>query len=174
MASKKRGFKKKREAQKSFWCFFGVYFVLFLSVCGTGFGIYHLVSAYVSSNEPVPMVIDPNIGIRAIVEEFFNANDASEMISIIKCESEFKHYGPDEEVLKNRAGSSAIGVAQILSSVHPDPKVLSLYNKRFNTDVTEETFDITTLEGNLGYALMLYELRGTRDWECSKKFRFVR
>jgi len=118
------------------------------------------------------MEINPNIGVRAQVEDFFTANSAPEMIPIIKCESHFRHYNKDGTVLTNRAGSSATGVAQILASVHPDPKVLSLYNKRFNTNLTAEDFDITTIEGNLGYALMLYELRGTRDWECAKKFRF--
>lgn len=30
-------------------------------------------------------------------------------------------------------------------------------------------FDITTVKGNVGYALVLYTVHGVRDWECSKK-----
>ena len=39
-------------------------------------------------------------------------------------------------------------------------------------DLTVEDFDINTLNGNMGYALVLYKVRGVKDWECSKKFRF--
>ena len=123
-------------------------------------------------SEPVVMQVNPNVGVEARVREFFEANDAPEMIPIIKCESRFRHYNKNGTILKNKAGSSATGVAQILESVHPDPKVLKRYNQKFNTNLKVEDFDITTIEGNLGYALMLYELHGTRDWECAKKFRF--
>lgn len=144
--------------------------LLFLCAVG-GFSAYHYVNAdadQVWYGKP----IDPNIGIRMRVEEFFLANDAPEMIPIISCESRFRHYDKDGTPLVNRAGSSAVGVAQILASTHPDPKVLTVYNRTHNTDLIAEDFDITTLEGNLGYALVLYEVRGTRDWECAKKFRF--
>ena len=94
------------------------------------------------------------------------------MINIIKCESKFKHFEEDGTPLKNTKGSSAIGVAQILASQHPDIKIIERYNRKFNTNLTIEDLDITTLNGNIGYALVLYEVRGTRDWECAKKFRF--
>ena len=134
--------------------------------------MYHFVWA---GNEDIAVImeVDPNIGLEQVVEEFFMANNAPEMIPIIKCESQFKHFKQDGTVLTNREGSSATGIAQILSSVHPDPKAVSLYNKRFNTDLAPEDFDISTVEGNLGYALMLYELRGVRDWECANKFTFL-
>ncbi len=57
-----------------------------------------------------------------------------------------------------------------MSSVHPDEKIIYRYNKRNDTDFTIDDFDITTLEGNLGYALVLYSVNGTRDWECAHKF----
>ena len=117
---------------------------------------------------PVVVEIDPNLGVRAKAEAFFIDNGAPEMLPIIDCESNFKHYNDDGTVLKNRAGSSATGIAQILASKHPDPKALERFNKRLDTNLTLETFDITKLEHNLGYALVLYELRGTRDWECAK------
>jgi hypothetical protein len=111
--------------------------------------------------------LSPNLFVKAQVIEFFEANDAPEMIPIIKCESNFNHFDEDGEVLKNRAGSSAIGVAQILTSKHPDQKVLAKFNREHNTALTAPDFDLTTLMGNLGYALVLYQVRGTRDWECA-------
>lgn len=150
-------------------------YALFVVFCAaSGFGIYHYVNAKSASGTFVgePLTIDPNFGIKTKVEELFLANDAPEMIDIIRCESHFRHYNDDGSILENQAGSSAIGVAQILASKHPDPKVLKVYNIRNDMDLTIHDFDLTTVEGNLAYALVLYEVRGTQDWECSKKFRF--
>lgn len=119
-----------------------------------------------------PLVIDPNEGVEELVHEFFHINDAPEMIAVIRCESYFRHFNSDGSVLKNTAGSSATGVAQILDSKHPDPAVLNRYNKKFGTSVEATDFDIHSLEGNLDYALVLYQVNGLRDWECAQKFRF--
>ncbi|MFT5037020.1 MAG: hypothetical protein ACI9VM_000592 [Candidatus Azotimanducaceae bacterium] len=167
MRSKKKKLIRVKGGKRIHSVFVGALVLISIS----GFGIYHLVIAQ-TNEDPIIMDIDPNIGLEAMVVDFFTTNNAPEMIPIIKCESEFKHYKADGTILQNREGSSAIGIAQILSSAHPDPKVLSLFNKRHNADVQASDIDITTVEGNLGYALMLYELRGTRDWACSKKFRF--
>jgi len=144
-------------------CFFGV-----VGIVGI-LGFYSVTSYIARANAPIPVKLDPNIGVRTYVTEFFTDNNAQAMLPIIKCESEFKHYNDDGTTLANREGSSAVGVAQILASQHPDPKIIYRYNKRFDTGLTVEDFDVTTLEGNIGYALILYEIRGTRDWECSKK-----
>lgn len=135
-----------------------------------GLGVYHRVAA---NAEPVPIAdLDPNIGLRTMAEEFFKANGAADMLPIISCESGFRHFSPDGSVLRNKEGSSAIGIAQILASKHPDPKLIRKYNRLYNTDLSIDDFDITTVEGNLAYALLLYELNDTRDWECAKRFRF--
>lgn len=109
-----------------------------------------------------------NDGLQQFVTDFFTEYDAEEMIPIIACESEFKHFNDDGSVLKNRQGSSATGISQILASVHPDPQVIKKYNRRNHTNYKVEDFDVTTLTGNVWYALVLYKTRGTRDWECSK------
>ncbi len=136
-----------------------------------GLSVYHFVQA-APQPAPIAVTIDPNIGLEQRVIEFFTDNDAPEMIPIIKCESHFRHFNPDGTVLTNKAGSSATGIAQIIASKHPDPKIVYRYNTRTQTDLTVADLDITTVEGNLGYALMLYRINGTRDWECAKKFRF--
>lgn len=134
-----------------------------------------LAGEYAKANQSATVVlneVDPNFHIKNKVIAFFEDNNASEMIPIIQCESNFRHYNEDGDVLRNRSGSNAIGVAQIMSSVHPDPKIIKRYNKRFDMDITIDTFDVNTFEGNLGYALVLYKVNGVRDWECSKKFRW--
>jgi len=135
-----------------------------------GVVVHRTVAAYRESfAASTAIALDPNIGIKPYVEEFFMQNDAKEMLSILNCESGFKQFDEHGEVLKNGAGSSAVGVAQIIASKHPDPKVLDEYNRKNNTDLSVHDFDITTLKGNLGYALVLYKVRGTKDWECAKK-----
>lgn len=145
--------------------------MLFLPVAGLG--AWHLVTA-AAANEVVEtkITVDPNFGVKNKVIEFFIANEAEDMIPIIKCESRFRHYEQDGSVLENKAGSSATGVTQILASAHPDPKIIYRYNKRYDMDLTVDDFDIETIEGNLGYALVLYKVNGVKDWECSKRFRF--
>tara|TARA_B100000508_G_scaffold74109_2_gene57707 strand:+ start:2326 stop:2823 length:498 start_codon:yes stop_codon:yes gene_type:complete len=109
-----------------------------------------------------------NEGVKDFVTDFFTEYGAEELIPIIACESEFKHYSENGKILRNKQGSSAIGVAQIMASVHPDPTVIAKYNRRNRTQYKVEDFEIATLSGNVWYALVLYKTRGIRDWECSK------
>lgn len=109
-----------------------------------------------------------NDGLQQFVTDFFIQYDAAEMIPIIACESRFRHFDDDGSVLMNTQGSSATGIAQIMASVHPDPHVIKRYNRRHHTNFKAEDFDISTLSGNLWYALVLYKTNGTRDWECAK------
>lgn len=171
--SKTRPRKSKRPSRSALYKLerqIGVVFSFFILLITAGLiGFGH----YVKASAPAPIIntdnVDPNWQVRTLTKQFFADNGAPEMLPIIRCESNFKQFETDGTVLKNRAGSSAIGVAQIMSSLHPDPKIIYRYNKRFNTDFQKEDFDITTLEGNLGYALILYKIRGVRDWECAKK-----
>lgn len=162
-----RGIKKKKLVRQRQLLVVAVFVLLVTFTAGS---LYLLFRG--SIVEKIAVSLDPNIGIEMRVKEFFIANGAPEMIDIIACESEFKHYEDDGSVLKNREGSSAIGVAQILTSKHPDPRAVEKYNRLHNTELTVDDFDITTLDGNLGYALLLYEIRGIKDWECRKHLSF--
>jgi len=168
MSKKTRRRSQKRRDSLNRSVIVGALFLVFGSMIG--------ISNYVLAGTTEPTIntenIEPNFHVKTLVTQFFEDNDAAEMIPIIKCESNFRHYNDNGELLRNRAGSSAIGVAQIMSSVHPNEKIVQRYNKINDTDFTVDDFDITTLEGNLGYALVLYSVNGTRDWECSKKFRW--
>lgn len=134
-------------------------------------GASQLVRANATDVEPEVVLTDPdpNFHVKMLTKQFFEDNNAAEMIPILRCESHFRHFEPDGTPLTNKEGSSAIGVAQILTSKHPDPTVLAQYNRVFDMDMNVDDFDLTTLEGNLGYALILYKVRGTEDWECSAK-----
>ena len=75
------------------------------------------------------------------------------LVKIAKCESGFRQYSGNRP-LRNPS-SSATGVMQIMYSVH---------HKR----ASRLGHDITTLDGNLAYALYLYKNEGTRPWNASK------
>jgi len=147
-----------------------VYIISGSFVLIASFGIFYFIFA--SLLEPAPPAVVEQVNLNSEIEHkvisYFEANNAAEMIPIIKCESRFRHYDTQGNPLQNTSGSSAIGVAQIMSSLHPDPKVLKRYNLKNDTDHTIEDFDVTTFEGNIEYALVLYKTNGTRDWECAK------
>jgi hypothetical protein len=104
-----------------------------------------------TATAPAPMPTAQSV--HQYVETYF-ANEPV-MISIAECESNFRQFDKDGQVLKNSEGSSAVGVFQILSSVH---------------DSTAGTMglDIDTLEGNVAYAQHLYQEKGTEPWKSSE------
>jgi hypothetical protein len=91
--------------------------------------------------------------VKEYVEIYFA--DEPVMIDIASCESHFRQFDKHGNVLKNSAGSSAVGIFQIMSSIHAK-------------DAKNMGYDITTIDGNLGYAKYLYEAKGTAPWNASK------
>jgi len=99
-------------------------------------------------------LIDPDV-VKKKIKDFFK--DTPVMIAIAECESTFYHYDPETgEALKNRQGSSAIGVFQIMRSYHQKPAL-------------EMGWDIRDFYGNVRYAEYLYETQGTRPWKASEE-----
>ena len=90
--------------------------------------------------------------VKEYVEEQFA--DAPIMAAVAGCESHFRQFNKDGELLKN-PNSTAVGVLQIMSSIHAE-QALKIGH------------DIKTLEGNVGYAKYLYETQGTKPWNASK------
>ena len=86
------------------------------------------------------------------VREYFA--DIPLMIEIARCESGFYQYEPDGTALKNKQGSSARGVFQVMLYWH-DEAALAM------------GFDVRTLDGNLGYARWLFLAQGSSPWEAS-------
>ncbi len=91
------------------------------------------------------------------VQEFVTSyfTDIPVMVDIARCESRFRQFDKQGNVLKNSTGSSAVGVFQIMSSVHAGI-----------ADKME--VDINTLDGNVVYARQLYQDQGTAPWNSSK------
>ena len=91
------------------------------------------------------------------VQQYVQTYFAGEPVlaAIAGCESHYQQYGKDGNVLKNSA-SSAVGLFQIMSSVHAT----------FASD--KLGLDINTMQGNMAYAKYLYETQGTAPWKASE------
>jgi len=90
------------------------------------------------------------------VEEYVRAYFADEPVlaDIAKCESRFRQFDKDGNILKN-PNSTAIGIMQVMSSIHSDR-------------ADDLGIDIKTIQGNLAYARFLYDEKGTAPWNASK------
>ncbi|MEK7462177.1 MAG: hypothetical protein AAB618_01225 [Patescibacteria group bacterium] len=87
------------------------------------------------------------------VREFFK--DTPVMIEIARCESAFRQFTDAGNVLRGGDSGGMVGVFQFFESIHAAPaKALG--------------YDITTLEGNLGYAKQMYKSEGTTPWNPAK------
>jgi len=106
----------------------------------------------VSGAATAPASMPQAQSVQQYVESYFAAEPA--MIAIARCESNFRQFDKNGEVLKNSEGSSAVGVFQIMSSVH-------------DTTADNLGLDLDTLEGNVAYAQHLYEDKGTAPWAAS-------
>jgi hypothetical protein len=78
------------------------------------------------------------------------------MAEIAECESHFRHYDANGNVLRGEDNPRDIGVMQI--------------NEKFHlTEALALGLDIYTINGNLAYARYLYEKFGVAPWKHSKK-----
>ncbi|MBC7836920.1 hypothetical protein H7X87_04060 [Acetobacteraceae bacterium] len=81
--------------------------------------------------------------------------DIPVMVAIAGCESHFRQFDKNGNVLKN-PNSTAVGVFQIMASIHQESADENL------------NINIMTIEGNAAYARHLYEEKGTKPWNSSK------
>ena len=91
------------------------------------------------------------VNVEAKVRESFK--DVPQMIEVARCESKFRQYTDAGNPLRGPGGM--VGVFQFYESIHT-PGALAL------------GFDITTLEGNLGYARHVYNTEGLTPWNSSR------
>ncbi len=91
------------------------------------------------------------------VEEYVREYYAEDpvLISIARCESKFRQYDENGQVLRGVEVPDDIGLMQI--------------NEHFHGETAKGLgFDIRTIDGNLAYAKYLYEKQGTAPWTASK------
>ena len=90
------------------------------------------------------------------VEEYVRGyfSDIPVMIEIAKCESRFRQYDKNGEVLRGAVNSLDRGVMQI--------------NEYYHGESAEKLgYDLLTIEGNTAYARYIYEKYGVKPWVSS-------
>jgi len=92
------------------------------------------------------------------IEEYVRGyfSDIPVMAEIAKCESRFRQYDKNGEVLRGEKNTLDRGVMQINEYYHNESSIKLGY-------------DIMTLEGNTAYARYLFEKYGVKPWKSSSK-----
>jgi len=95
---------------------------------------------------------DGNESVERTVNLYFS--DIPIMTDIARCESEFRHFGRDGEVLRGEKIRSDVGVMQI--------------NEYYHAKTADALgINIYSLGGNMVYARYLYDSKGTSPWLSS-------
>ena len=80
---------------------------------------------------------------------------ADTALRIARCESNFRQYNSDGEVLRGKQNSADAGVFQI--------------NEKYHLDRSQDLdLDIHQTQGNIEYAMWLMKKEGNRHWNWSK------
>ncbi|HVT75295.1 MAG TPA: hypothetical protein VHD69_02700 [Candidatus Paceibacterota bacterium] len=90
----------------------------------------------------------------AYVRDYFK--DTPILAEVARCESTFRQFGSDGNVIRGKVNKNDVGVMQINTYYHED---------------TAESLglDIYTIDGNLAYGKHLYEKFGLDPWKSSSK-----
>jgi len=140
----------------------GVVFLI-SSLYGSGQSDSHLDNIKNDSQEAAVAIAAPArsesvSGDSRSIEAYLREEYADEpiLIDIARCESNFRQFDSDGEVMRGKANPADVGVMQINEKYQGDTaKILGL--------------DIYTIEGNVAYAKHLYEEQGTKPWSASSK-----
>lgn len=98
-------------------------------------------------------VITNPLEVEKKVRAFFS--DVPVMAEIAKCESGFRQFTDSGNPLRGGYGAGMIGVFQFYESIHIGAAAALGFN-------------LSTLDGNLGYARHLYKMEGTNPWNSSQ------
>jgi hypothetical protein len=94
------------------------------------------------------------ITLETFVREYYK--DTPILAEISRCESTFRHFNSNGQVLRGLENADDVGLMQI--------------NTYYHTDTARGLgYDIHTVEGNLKYGKYLYDRYGTQPWSASKK-----
>lgn len=97
--------------------------------------------------------ISPNDPVKEIVSKYFA--DKPALIKIAYCESRYRQYNKDGNILRGVTTPEDVGVMQINEWYH---------GKR----AKELGIDLHTIDGNMKFAELLYDEQGVRPWNASR------
>lgn len=95
----------------------------------------------------------PPVSVEQQVKEYFS--DIPIMAEIARCESGFRHYLEDGEVIRGHINPKDVGVMQINTYYHGET-------------ATELGLDLLDFKQNMEYARFLHDREGTQPWFWSE------
>jgi hypothetical protein len=120
--------------------------------------IFLATAIYLPVNQtPVPTqapATERPVSVEKRVKEYYK--DIPLLIKIAGCESQFRQFAENGEVIRGEVNNKDVGVMQINETYHAkQAEVLGL--------------DLNTTEGNMAYAKILYKTDGLTPWLSSSK-----
>lgn len=106
----------------------------------------------VTAEAPVVEAVTSSATVADQVKAYFS--DMPILADVAKCESEYRQFDKNGQVLRGMQNSQDVGVMQINEFYH-------------KATAQKLGLDLHTLEGNMAYARYLYEKEGTRPWNYS-------
>jgi hypothetical protein len=92
------------------------------------------------------------VDVQKAVRNYFS--DIPVLAEIARCESTYRHFSTNGEVLRGSSNSKDVGVMQI--------------NERYHSSRARSLgIDLYSLEGNMKYARLLYKEQGSQPWKAS-------
>jgi hypothetical protein len=114
--------------------------------------IMNINSATSTDNSAMVTVTTDRKSIEKYLREHYS--DTPILLEIARCESTFRHYDKNGDIVRGRVNSADVGVMQI--------------NEKYHLETAEKLgLDIHTVEGNVAYAKYLYEKYGASPWSAS-------
>lgn len=108
----------------------------------------------VAGSDNTETKVEKPITLEKYIQEYFAETPVLAKIS--KCESHYRQFDSDGQVLRGKVSPDDVGLMQINEHFH-GAKALKM------------GLDLETIEGNLAYAKYLYEKEGTTPWNASSK-----
>lgn len=103
-------------------------------------------------NKQKPII--PTEEVKSAVVGRFGAN--STMYRIAWCESKFRQFDTNGNILRGEINNKDVGIFQI--------------NEKYHLEQSKKLgMDIYTIKGNIAYADWLYQKQGTKPWNWSKE-----
>lgn len=107
-----------------------------------------------SLNTQSLVAIENPVTLETYVRNYFAETPV--LAEISRCESHFRQFDSEGNVLRGTVNKSDVGLMQINEYYHQDK-------------ADELELDLKTIEGNLAYAKYLYDKQGVTPWKASSK-----
>ncbi len=136
----------------SYFVFSSVYGTSTVAIVGDSTSTTATVVPLIRTEENATTTIPTRKEIEQKAKEFFK--DDPILVEIARCESQFRQFDENGNILKGKVNKGDLGVMQI--------------NKYYHAEKAESLgYNLKTVDGNMAYAKYLYDHEGVQPWMSS-------